>query len=208
MFPPLLFRERGKQKRELDVFKRREDGKKIIELENKPNMCRSPFCKLRFAERCDVGPRNNDRALVGAIDSGDKVQQRCLARSRGSHQRKEFSLRNRKSNVVENGNFEQVPPVGFRYTLDLDHRCHRNSSPVISFVNLFHFHRHTSPNLVSYSGEDPVSSFNAGEDLDKRAKGLASLHRNLNRLVVNDRVDTGLTTPCGDGAGGGGGEGG
>src|SRR5512143_26522 len=121
LFPASPVHVREKEGK-LDVLERREDGNEIVELEDEADVRASPFRERALAHRRDLPVADDDPARGGAVDARDEVQERGLARARGTHERHEIPLVDRERQVVEHGEDLGVARVLFHERVDADER--------------------------------------------------------------------------------------
>ena len=76
-----------KQQRQFNVLIRGEDRHEIVELEDVADVLRSPPSQFGSRQFGDITSINVQHAGGGAIDTGDKVEQRRLAASARAHER-------------------------------------------------------------------------------------------------------------------------
>ena len=109
---PLLSRESGQKQGQLDVFKGSQDRHEIIELKDKAHMGCAPGSQSRFRQGGDIDTPDLDLSARGAIDAGNKVQERAFPRSRGSHEGDEFTRGDNQADIDRDGNMLIAPLEG------------------------------------------------------------------------------------------------
>ena len=66
------------QQRQFDVLEGAEHRHQIVELKNKPDVCRTPVGQLGFRQSGHFLPANAQLATVGFVDSGNQIEQRAF----------------------------------------------------------------------------------------------------------------------------------
>ena len=119
-FPPLLLRKVAQQQRQLDVLNRIQHRNQVVELEDESDVPAAPLGQLAFRQRCEVSSGHNHLARRRAVDAGDQVQQRGLARARRPHQRQELALRHFEAQAVEHRDLLAIAVIDLAYVLHTD----------------------------------------------------------------------------------------
>src|SRR5712692_10393277 len=101
VIPPLAPGERGQQQRQLHVPLRAEHRQEVVELEDESDVHRPPVRQLPARHLIDPLPRHVDAARAGAIQAGDEIEERSLARSGRAHQRQELAARDVEVQTVQ-----------------------------------------------------------------------------------------------------------
>ena len=100
------------QQRQFDVLERRQHRHQIVELEDEADVARAPVGEFGFVELADILAGDDQLAGIGAVDAGDQVEQRALARPRRPHQREELALADVETDAAEDGDLLLSAPVG------------------------------------------------------------------------------------------------
>ena len=90
--------------RELNVFKRRQVGDQIVELEDKADVGAAVFHELRLVSRAHVAPVHRYGAGGYRVHTAQDVERRGLAGTRGAQDNGELTALDRKTRAVERVN--------------------------------------------------------------------------------------------------------
>ncbi len=99
---PLLVRlAPGDGERQHDVLLRREHRQQVEELEDEPEPVAAQLGEVGVVEGAEVGAGQHHRARGRAIEAGEDVHERRLARARRAHDRREAAAVERDADPVE-----------------------------------------------------------------------------------------------------------
>ena len=122
-------------RRELDVFKRRQVADEVIELEDKADVVAAIGRELAGVEAAHARPVDRDGAARAGVHAAEHVEDRRLARARGADDDAEFTLFDRKADVVHRANFDLSAVVDLGNILKCDESRHSPTPPLqISFL--------------------------------------------------------------------------
>src|SRR5581483_3693278 len=110
----------GEQQRKLDVALRAERGHQVVKLEDETDMARAPRGEAAIRKVVNAFAGNADRAVRGAIEAADKVEQRALAGAGRAHERKEFAGGHFEVEFGEDMNVLGAAMEDFLHPVDLD----------------------------------------------------------------------------------------
>src|SRR5215469_10821041 len=108
MITALLRVELGQQQRKFDVFERSEHRDQVESLEDVADVLIAPARRLSIVESENIFVQNQQLARRRAVDSGNHIQQSCLAGAGRPHKREELAARNFDGNVVEGFHLEGI----------------------------------------------------------------------------------------------------
>ena len=112
--------EPGEEQRQLDVATRIEDRDQVEELEDEADVARAERGELVLGERVETLTRDLDAAAARAVEPRDQVEQRALARARGTHQRDEAAALDAQADVRERVYLVHAAPVHAGNVSNLD----------------------------------------------------------------------------------------
>ena len=118
---PLGARQIRQQQRQLDVLDRAQHRDQVVELEDEPDVARAPCRERVLVETGERLARDDDLAAVGAVETGEEVQQRRLPRARRPHERDEASAGNAQRDVLERVHEVDAAAVEARHVAHVDH---------------------------------------------------------------------------------------
>src|SRR5436190_10456653 len=110
---PLLLREIRQEQRQLDILECGEHRNQVVELENESDIPRAPGGERPLGQTADVGAADADAAARRAIDAGEQIEQRRLARSGRPHQPQEIAGGHGDRDALEHRHFDLIAAVGF-----------------------------------------------------------------------------------------------
>src|SRR6266478_1906241 len=120
MLATLRLIEIGQQQWQLDILERGQHRNQVVELKDEPDMTRAPARHVTLLHSGNFLATDRDSPGRGMVDTGDQVQHRGLARSRGPHYRDEAPGRNLHGDIVERADFELVALVDSGHVLEID----------------------------------------------------------------------------------------
>ena len=113
-------RQGRQQQRQLDVLDGVQHRDEVIELEDEADVAAAPVGQLALGQRRQIGARDRDLARGDAVDAGDQVQQRRLARAGRAHQRDELALGHVEVDAVEDLDLLRVALIDLAHVLHAD----------------------------------------------------------------------------------------
>src|SRR5919108_3519790 len=137
MCPALGLRKSGQEKREFDIFERRQDGNEVEGLKDESDGVIAPCGQLRLAHARNILAVHNNVAACRPVDARDQIQQCRFARTRWSHQTQETARLQTETRVIQRDNLRRLALENFFDVSDFD-RSHvyffaSTRSPVFSF---------------------------------------------------------------------------
>src|SRR5260370_3311401 len=120
MVATLRLIEISQQQWQLDILERGQHRNQVVELKDEPDMTRAPARQVTLFHSGNFLATDRDSPGRGMVDTGDQVQHRGLARSRGPHYRDEAPGRNLHGDIVKRADFELVALVNSGHVLELD----------------------------------------------------------------------------------------
>src|SRR6185503_244097 len=135
VLPALRLRELRQQQRQLDVFKRRQNGHEVESLKDVTDVNIAPGGQLTLCHPRQIGSHNFDFALCRSIDPREKIQEGRFAGPARAHQRQKISLIQLEINLVQSDDLKSVAIESLTHIANTHYRFRHSFHP-----QLLNFH--------------------------------------------------------------------
>ena len=122
----------AQQHRQFNILVCRQHRYQRKELENKADLFAAQIGALIGVEACHILPLNLHRALIGFVQAADQLQQRCLAGTRWTHERRKLAFADAQIDIVQRVCFGRADVIRFADVFKLNSihdGPHSNSIP-------------------------------------------------------------------------------
>ncbi len=108
------------QKRQLDILEGSEDGNQVVHLKDEADVAGAPFRQFARGHMGDLVAGDGDAAARGDVQAAEKIQQRGLAGTAGTHEGHEFALGHVQIQALEDVDLFAAAAIGFVEVANLD----------------------------------------------------------------------------------------